>query len=165
MQRERHGDKSWSIDDGASAELEMGEFLHGLVRMLKPDLVVETGTYRGMTAYTMALACQFNGLGRVVTCDPVRHSDMDVFLENDYLTYIQGSSLDLPELRLADLVFSDSLVPLRIEEYKLVKPGCVFVVHDTNNADDWTPKLQNWVRSEGGLTFPCGRGFGILIKP
>ena len=153
----------WEVHDGTASEIEMTDFLYGLVRMLKPKLIVETGTYRGHTAMFMAEACLENSFGKVVSCDIENHNVFNPL--PDLCDLRISSSLDLPELRTADLVYSDSLVPLRPKEYELVKPGCVFVVHDTNNADDWTTKLRDWVEAKGGLTFSAGRGFGILVKP
>ena len=153
----------WEVHDGTASEIEMTDFLYGLVRMLKPKLIVETGTYRGHAAMSMAEACLENSFGKVVSCDIENHNVFNPL--PDLCDLRISSSLDLPELRTADLVYSDSLVPLRPKEYELVKPGCVFVVHDTNNADDWTTKLKDWVHANGGLTFSAGRGFGILVKP
>jgi hypothetical protein len=158
----------WTEIDPVSAEVEMGQLLFGLVRMLKPKIVVETGTYRCHTAQFIAQAVRHNGFGHAWTCDieiGIGHlGKLDAYPE---ITFTKCSSLDLPQLREADFVFSDSAQDLRPKEYELVKPGCVFVVHDTaqsfsgNSNQRW---LGEWVRSEGGLNFYAGRGFGILVK-
>ena len=155
----------WEVHDGTASEIEMTDFLYGLVRMLKPKLIVETGTYRGHAAMSMAEACLENSFGKVVSCDIENHNVFNPL--PDLCDLRISSSLDLPELRTADLVYSDSLVPLRPKEYELVKPGCVFVVHDTARSYTGNPDqswLGKWVRAQGGLTFSAGRGFGILIK-
>lgn len=158
----------WNEIDPVSAESEMQTFLFGMVRMLKPRVVVETGTYRCFTAQALGAAVKHNGAGHVWTCDiemGMGHLDK---LSGLPVTFVKCSSLDLPQLKEADFVFSDSAQELRAKEYELVKPGCVFVVHDT--ATDYSGKsdqhwLGKWVRSQGGLTFEAGRGFGILVKP
>lgn len=168
----RHG-KQWNELDGTAAEMEMGEVLFGLVRMLKPELVVETGTYVGSTARWLGFACRDNLFGRVVSCEINERMHIQTVVNYRATEPIPVelrlcSSLDLPELRAADFVFSDSAQELRAQEYELVKPGCVFVVHDTavsystNTDQAW---LGKWVLSQGGLTFDAGRGFGILVKP
>lgn len=167
LEKERHAglpDKSWDIYDATASEKEMGDVLHGLIRMLKPELVVETGTYKGHTTRLLAIAVYLNGMGRVVTCDPIDHGHVPHDFPYEYRPV---SSLVLPELREADFVFSDSEQSIRKQEYELVKPGCVFVVHDTRM--DFTGRnpagfLGDYVRELGGLTFEAGRGFGILIK-
>ena len=156
----------WTEIDDVAAEAEMGEFLYGFVQMLKPDLVVETGTYKGHSSFLIFEALLANESGKLISCDIEEYPR--IFQTSDKCVEFRiCSSLDLPELKEADFVFSDSDQNLRQKEYKLVKPGCVFVVHDTarsyttNTNQQW---LGDWVRAEGGLTFNAGRGFGILIK-
>jgi hypothetical protein len=159
---------SWTEIDPVSAELEMSDLLFGLVRMLKPEVVVETGTYRAHTARVLGRAVRWNGFGHVYTCDIEMGVGHLQRIQDLPVTYRETSSLDLAELRIADFVFSDSAQAIRTEEYALVKPGCVFVVHDTavshsGNEDQFW--LGKWVVAQGGLNFNAGRGFGILQKP
>jgi hypothetical protein len=159
--------RQWHEVDPVSAEEEMGDFLYGLVRMLKPEIVVETGTYRGRTARFLGEAVYLNEFGHVWTCDTEVHIGHPAGLQRLPVTFCQCSSLELPQLLTADLVFSDSGQETRTEEWKLVKPGCVFVMHDTAvsySADLDQHWLGKWVLSQGGLNFNAGRGFGILIK-
>ncbi len=158
----------WTEIDPVSAEAEMGTLLYGFVKMLKPRVVVETGTYRAHTAVHLARAIEKNGMGHLWTCDIEMGSGHLLKLEGLPVTFVKCSSLDLPQLKEADFVFSDSAQDLRAKEYELVKPGCVFVVHDTATSYNGDPDqfwLGKWVRSQGGLTFEAGRGFGILVKP
>lgn len=158
----------WIEHDPVTAEGEMQSLLFSMVRMLKPHIVVETGTHRAITAAILADAVKLNEYGHVWTCDIEMGVGHLQLLDGLPATFVKCSSLDLPELRTADFVFSDSAQDLRPKEYELVKPGCVFVVHDTlqsfsrDTRQEW---LGDWVKSEGGLTFNAGRGFGVLIKP
>src|SRR6266404_1524192 len=63
----------WSMYDSMTAEAEVLEFLRTLVTTTKPDLVVETGTFSGISTLWIAEALQRNGRGKVITCefDPV----------------------------------------------------------------------------------------------
>ena len=54
-ERDEHG-RVWRSDDEMSAEEETRDFLYGLVRLIKPNYVLETGTYLGRTATAMAAA-------------------------------------------------------------------------------------------------------------
>jgi hypothetical protein len=156
----------WEVADNLASETELGEFLYGLVRMLKPALVVETGTYKGHTAFKLGRAVRDNIYGKAVSCDI---ADQVIERNNPpglypLFEFRLCSSLDLPELREADVVFSDSGDhEIRKAEYQLTKPGCVFVIHDCWGHTDKEP-LGQWVKDQGGLVFPAGRGFGILIK-
>src|SRR3982075_1655219 len=59
----------WRMFDSMTAEVEVLEFLKCLVTTLKPRLVVETGTFLGISALWIAEGLQKNGFGRVVTCE------------------------------------------------------------------------------------------------
>lgn len=48
---------------------EVGDLLYGLVRMVKPERVVETGAHVGDSAIRIAQALQANGHGHLYTCD------------------------------------------------------------------------------------------------
>jgi hypothetical protein len=153
----------WTEIDEVAAEVEMSEFLCSFIAMLKPELVVETGTYKGYTSRYIARQALLDGFD-FVTCDTVVP---ELGISWGW-AFRECSSLNLPELREADFVFSDSDQNLRAKEYELVKPGCVFVVHDTHRTYShlhtdplW---LGKWVKEQGGVIFPAGRGFGILVK-
>jgi predicted O-methyltransferase YrrM len=62
------GYRAW---DDMGVEAEVAEYLYGLVRMLKPELVVESGTGSGYAAFALATALQANGHGRLVTYEPL----------------------------------------------------------------------------------------------
>jgi hypothetical protein len=158
----------WTEIDTVTAEAEMGGLLYAFIKMLKPLVVVETGTYRCHTAVHLGRAVAANGQGHVWTCDIEMGFGHTERLSGLPVTFVKCSSLDLPQLRGADFVFSDSGQDTRTKEYELVKPGCVFVVHDTRSSYNGNPDqywLGKWVREQGGLTFEAGRGFGILVKP
>lgn len=52
-----------------ATEYEVADFLHGFIRLTKPQVLIETGCYRGDTAYWMAEALRFNRRGHLNTCD------------------------------------------------------------------------------------------------
>ena len=53
----------------AGVECEVGEFLYGMVRILKPQFVMETGTHRGISTLYLALAMADNGFGTIDTIE------------------------------------------------------------------------------------------------
>src|SRR5258706_9244049 len=93
----------WEITDETAAEVEMGEFLYGFVRMLKPRLVVETGTYNGHSTKMLARAVHDNQFGFVFTCDPYQDDPFDpIAYESMWIAFKKCPSLYLPQLREAD---------------------------------------------------------------
>src|SRR5690348_1715322 len=65
----------WHMFDTMTAEIEVLEFLRTLVTTIKPELVVETGTFMGVSTLYMAEGLRQNGFGRIITCEP----DAEVF--------------------------------------------------------------------------------------
>src|ERR1017187_5349617 len=59
----------WSMFDSMTAEVEVLEFLRTLVTTTKPNLVVETGTFMGVSTLWIAEALRLNGFGRIVSCE------------------------------------------------------------------------------------------------
>lgn len=54
---------------GMAVEIEVGEFLNSIVRMTKPEVVVETGTHKGFSTLMIAQALKENGKGHLYTFD------------------------------------------------------------------------------------------------
>src|SRR5580698_962788 len=59
----------WSMYDSMTAEVEVLEFLRTLVTTIKPNLVVETGTFSGISTLWMAEGLKQNGRGKIITCE------------------------------------------------------------------------------------------------
>lgn len=55
--------------DGGSTEIEMLNFLHSTIRLTKPSLILETGSYLGIGTLAIANACKLNGFGKVVSLE------------------------------------------------------------------------------------------------
>ncbi len=111
----------------------------------RPDVVIETGTYRGGSARFLASVCDLLGSGEVISIDiePLR----DDSPEHPRITYLGGrSSTDpdvLEEIRervsgrrtmiVLDSDHSKSHVDAELEAYApLVPVGCYLIVEDSN---------------------------------
>ena len=138
------GDKAariWSMFDGWTAEVEVLDFLHALVRLVKPSVALETGAWLGWSACAMAKAMQANGFGKLVSLDinadalalAKKHARahavdgvIDFRLE-DSLTHTPQAQIELALL--------DSETPLREAEFRRFHPwfapGATIVFHDT----------------------------------
>ena len=111
----------------------------------RPELVVETGTYRGGSAFFLASICDLLGAGEVLSLDiePVR----DDYPKHARITYFGGRSSTDPEvvaevraraegkrtLVILDSDHSRSHVEAELAEYApLVPVGCYLIVEDSN---------------------------------
>ncbi len=59
----------WHAQDSMSTEAEVGDGVAGLVRLLQPDLVVETGSGWGTTTKKIGEVLKKNGHGRLIALD------------------------------------------------------------------------------------------------
>lgn len=60
----------------------------------KPELIIETGTYRGGGALFLATICDALGMGRIVTIDSEAPQKDQPLPEHRRIKYIVGSSID-----------------------------------------------------------------------
>lgn len=61
--------KSFQMFNTGSVEVETAEFLYAMVRLTKPERILDTGTHFGISALYMALAAEHNGFGEVVSME------------------------------------------------------------------------------------------------
>lgn len=111
----------------------------------RPDLIVETGTYRGGSALYLASVCDLVGGGEVVSIDvePVRGD----YPEHPRITYLGGRSSTDPDvveevreratgrpvLVILDSDHSQAHVEAELAAYApLVPVGCYVIVEDSN---------------------------------
>lgn len=62
-------DERYECANEMCMEREVQEFVWGLVRALKPNLVVETGSYHGSTAEVIGNALEDNGCGHLLSIE------------------------------------------------------------------------------------------------
>jgi predicted O-methyltransferase YrrM len=156
-------------------EVEVGEFLHGLVRLVKPRLCLETGTYVGDSAEQIGKALLKNGFGRLLTCDvdPETVKAASIRLQGLPVTVMESQGKVLIQsvsLTDIDFVFIDSgIQPVRLEELELlgnhnVAPLGIVAMHDVGfdcaELYDYFQQLH-WPH----LVFPSIVGLAIFQRP
>jgi prolipoprotein diacylglyceryl transferase len=134
----------WHMYDSMSAEVEVLDFLKSLVTTLKPELVVETGTFSGLSTLRIAEGLQSNGFGRIITCEhdaTVFAAAQERFASSGLVKWIDArneSSLDMRIDGRIDLLFCDSDVPLREKEVRKflpqMNPNGLILMHDASSA-------------------------------
>jgi predicted O-methyltransferase YrrM len=133
----------WSMFDSMTAEYEVLEFLRCVVTTLKPRLVVETGTFMGVSTLWIADALKRNGRGKVVTCefDPkvfgTAKQRIDSSRLGEWIEYRCESSLEMKVDGPIDLLFSDSDMPVREQEVRRflpqMSPSGIILMHDASS--------------------------------
>lgn len=135
--------KGYRMWNDGSVEVEVGCFLYGLVQLIKPKLVLETGTYKGGAASYIAEALKDNGYGKLDTVEyefahikTARERIGRLGTEN-FVNFVQSDSLRFEpriEPEQYDLMWLDTEPQLRFAElvkfFKHLKPGGFVFIHD-----------------------------------
>lgn len=164
----------WSMIDSMTAELEVLEFLATLVTTIKPRLVVETGSFLGVSTEWIARGLQRNGFGKIISCefDPVVYARAkDRLAASPLMPFIElrnQSSLDMTIDGTIDLFFSDSDMPIREQEVKRflpqINPNGIILMHDASSHHKVVRDAARSMESEELLSvvfLPTPRGLAL----
>ena len=132
------------VTQESSTSFEEKIILYSLIRSLKPEVIVETGTHRGKTTLYMAQAVIDNEKGLIHTLDPFEWGAVGNFRKfpehEKVIKYYPIKGIDCP-LESFDFIFIDGFhTPSEVEaEIKALIPklkkGGVAVFHDTYPSD------------------------------
>lgn len=120
-----------------------------LVLMLKPQLVIETGSDSGVMTRALGCAVQANGFGCVLSAEvnpelAVRAAALCLGLPVEVRNV---PALELP-IEEADLLFIDSSYESRKQELaRIVKPGAIAVLHDTVREPSMRAEAEKYRRT------------------
>ena len=154
----------WTAPDLEATEVEVTHLVAALVGVVKPGLVVETGTYQAHTTHAIADALPPGGLVHTFESDPaafraVRDLPPSVVR---HLGRLQDTALDGVEFAFLDSGMHDRGQELAYLQDRL-SPGALVVVHDAarNRPPGQAPIPAGWAV----LEFGTPRGLIVLQKP
>ena len=134
----------FSSADGGSTEYEVLNWLHSTIRVLKPNLILETGGYQGIGTVALAHACKLNGFGKVISLEYLPSQCVaieNLLQENNLQKYVDVINMDsLRYLRntseIFDIGFFDSETTIRAHECDILLSKNALrnlaVFHDTS---------------------------------
>jgi len=167
----------WNMLDSKSSEVEVIEFLKSLVMTVKPQLIVETGTFLGYSTLKMAEGLKANGFGRIITIeyDPAIFAKakerIDASGLGSWIEYRNESSLETRIDGTIDLLFSDSLMAIREQEIRRflpqINPHGLVLIHDASSHFRVVRESALRLEQEGLLSvvlLPTPRGLAIAQK-
>jgi predicted O-methyltransferase YrrM len=167
----------WSMYDSMTAEAEVLQFLQTLVTTVKPELVVETGSFLGVSTQWIAEGLKLNGRGKIVSCelDPVvfakARETIDASGLGDWIDLRNESSLEMKVEGTIDLLYSDSHLPIREQEVRRflpqVSPLGLILMHDASSHLKIVREAALRMEAEGLLSIvmlPTPRGLVIAQK-
>jgi prolipoprotein diacylglyceryl transferase len=167
----------WKMYDSMTAEVEVLEFLRTLVTTLKPNVILETGTFMGISTLWMAEGVKRNGFGRVITCE----YDPKVFAQakeridasglKEWIDIRNESSLEITIPGTVDLLFSDSDPPLREQEVRRflpqMNPNGLILMHDASSHLGTVREAALRLEGEGlisAILLPTPRGLVVAQR-
>lgn len=126
----------WHTGDCETTEMEVVELIGALMRALQPELVVETGTYKGIMARAIGEALKKNGHGRLITfeIDPALYEVSRKACRRLPVEVRHQSSLDWTPTGPIDFCWLDSGLDTRVREFEAYYPylkGRFVGIHDT----------------------------------
>src|ERR1700751_6057492 len=152
----------WSMIDSMTAELEVLDFLATLVTTVKPKLVVETGSFLGVSTEWIARGMERNGFGKVISCefDPVVFARAKERLATSplgrFIELRNQSSLEMTIDGTIGLFFSDSDMPIREREVKRflpqINPNGLILMHDASSHHKIVRDAARSMEAEGLLS-------------
>jgi predicted O-methyltransferase YrrM len=177
----------WSMIDSMTAEVEVLEFIATLVTTIKPRLVVETGSFLGVSTEWIARGLERNGAfasganagttGRVISCeyDPEVYAKAKARIEASPLAQLielrNESSLEMKIDGTIDLFFSDSDMPVREAEVKRflpqISPNGIILMHDASSHLKVVREAALKLEAEGLISvvlLPTPRGL-VIAQP
>ena len=172
----RHPER-WRMMDAQSAEIEVLNFLRTLVTTVKPELIVETGTFMGISTLHLAEGLQRNGFGRIITCefDPLVFAKaQERFRGSGLEGWIEARNQSSLETRIdgpIDILFSDSDPAVREQEVRRflpqVRPNGLILMHDASSHFKVVRQAALRLEAEGLISvtlLPTPRGLVLAQK-
>lgn len=167
----------WRMYDSMTAEAEVLEFLRVLVTTAKPELIVETGSFLGVSTLWMAEGLKANGRGRIISCefDPVVFAKAQEKVAAsglaEWIELRNESSLEMRVEGTIDLLFSDSDMPIRAAEVRRflpqVRPTGLVLLHDASSHLKVVREAAKELEAEGLLScvfLPTPRGLVVAQR-
>lgn len=153
-------DARFSQVDTGAVEVETGELLYGFIRRMKPDAVLSTGTYTGISDLYLAQALKDNGFGHLWAVEFEQfHIDRANKLwqeqgVSEQITSIKADSRDFKPDKQYQFMFLDTELNLRFGElvrfYDNLDEGGFVLIHDMprnlcqGNVNPDHPEIPNW---------------------
>lgn len=139
----------WHGDELMSVEIEVGDLLYTIVRAVKPETVLETGTWKGFSTQMLVNGLFLNKFGKVTTVDKMDQKYIP-FVLNQSGTNKHGNGEDTWEKIIGD---TKEVLPKMVEEGR--KFNMIFCddFHGAEHLKEEMKHFESLITSPGYLLF------------
>ena len=162
----------YKMNSRVGSEIEVLEFLKAITILIKPKLILETGTYNGNGTIAFAEGLKKNGFGKVISIE--YDKELALIAKNNLSQYpveiINCNSLSYTPTGNIDLLFLDSKRSIRKDEFLRFKPflheSSIIIWHDSSYRErnhDVFDAVEEFYNSGiiDRILFPTPRGITI----
>lgn len=118
-----------------------GNFLYALVKLIKPKVLFEIGTHKGVSSSYILQAMKENGFGHLWTTDPVDYGAAPkvIFEDRHWITFMDKMGKDVKLEEQMDFVFVDGfhtkedVLPEIDNLLPQLAPNAVVIFHDAQD--------------------------------
>lgn len=166
---ERAAAEGWHWEGHMATEGEVVDLIFALVCAVKPDVMVETGTFLGHTTKSISEAMERNGKGHLWTiendgplCDVYSRTNLPrtSFICADSVKWSEHESPDVIDIAFVDC----GPPPIRCQVvrnlYPKVRDGGLILVHDTHFHDGFLAELRD-ILGAPQIDLPALHGLAI----
>jgi GT2 family glycosyltransferase len=163
----------WSMFDSRTAESEALDFLLALTRLIKPEAVLETGTWLGLSACAIGKGLLANGFGRLTTLEADLEAHAAAVTNiREYGLHRAIEALLMPSLEFTpgghyDMVVFGSEPALSVGEFRRFRPylaqdaTLVFLASGSGDAGHYGVHALVRDGAVAGIGFPTPRGLFV----
>lgn len=153
-----------------STEGEVLQVLFALVRVEKPEICVETGTYMGHGTKAISDALEMNGRGHLWT---IELDEAYEYASRDSVTYIQGDSVEWAANEAPDFIDfcwldcgpPETRIEVMANIWPKVRDDALVLVHDCLFYEDaFLRGLEEAAGQDADVVFPALNGVAMWRK-
>ena len=167
--RPDYNDNRWSmVEDGQPVEVEVGEFLYSLVRVVKPIKILESGTNIGYSTVSMAQSLVDNNENGIIdTIDTIDYRIKVLTHGFNNINKHIMPSLDFDPKYRYDMIFLDSNRSVLHDEFIKFWPflnnNGILLIHDTKTQEEKKIVIEEIKRNYNISSYRLDTARGIDI--
>lgn len=168
-QVERAQREGWGYDGSQSTEQEVLQLLYALVKVEKPEVLVETGTFAAAGTNALVTGIRDNGKGHLWTVeyeDTKFTPDKDItFVRADSKEWATDGAPDFIDFCFLDCGEPEHRIQVMANIWPKINKGGLVLCHDIFfYEDEFLERLEEAAWQKADITFPALNGVAMWRK-